>query len=78
MQGNIRPFEELLTMVDQIESISNYRPIIPMSSAVSDLEALIPGHFLIECPMTAIVEHELINIKKINLLVGIGLQNGFN
>lgn len=63
--GDARPtFEELLTVVAQIESILNSRPITPLSSDVNDLEALTPGHFLIGRSMTAIVEPELLNVNE--------------
>ena len=63
--GNSRlTFEELLTVITQIESVLNSRPISPMSSDVNDLEPLTPGHFLIGRPMTAIVEPELINVHE--------------
>lgn len=63
--GNARlTFEELLTVVAQIEAILNTRPITPISSDVNDLEALTPGHFLIGRPMTAIVEPELLEINE--------------
>ena len=57
-------FEELLTVITQIESVLNSHPISPMSSDANDLEILTPGHFLIGWLMTAIVEPELINIHE--------------
>lgn len=47
MVGNARlTFEELLTVVAQIESILYPRPIVPLSFHVTDFKALTPGHFL--------------------------------
>ena len=40
-------YEELSTLVYQIESCLNSRPLTPLSNDVNELQALTPGHFLI-------------------------------
>lgn len=56
-------YEEMSTIVTQIESILNSRPITPMSSDPADYAALTPGHFLIGAPLNAIVEPDLSVLK---------------
>ncbi|GFV64147.1 integrase catalytic domain-containing protein [Trichonephila clavipes] len=56
-RGNSKfSYEELLTLITQIEAILNSRPLTPLSSDVDDLEVLTPAHFLIGRLITAIVE----------------------
>lgn len=46
-------YEELTTILCQIEACLNSRPLVPVDSADTELEILTPGHFLIgEAPIT--------------------------
>ncbi|XP_018376013.1 PREDICTED: uncharacterized protein LOC108769493 [Trachymyrmex cornetzi] len=45
-------YDELFTLMVQVEAILNSRPLAPVSNDPSDLNALTPGHFMIGCPIT--------------------------
>ncbi len=60
-------YEEMTTLLIQIEGILNSRPLVPASNDPSDLGALTPAHFLIGAPITAIPEHNLMDIKENHL-----------
>lgn len=48
--------DDLETIIVQIESCLNSRPLTPLSSDPDDLEIITPGHFLIHRPLAAIPE----------------------
>lgn len=47
----VLPYEQLLTLLLQIEAILNSRPLHPLNDDPSDIQALTPGHFLIGEPL---------------------------
>ena len=61
--GSMLPtYEELNTVLCQIEGVLNSRPLCPMSSDPSDIRSLTPGHFLIGQPLNALPQHDLTDV----------------
>lgn len=56
--------DEMNTVVTQIEACLNSRPLTPLNNDPRDLEALTPGHFLIQRPLTAIAEPNLSGLRE--------------
>jgi len=61
-------YEELETLLVQIEAILNSRPITPNSSDPEDFMFLTPGHFIIGAPVTAYPEETLKGVPLNRLL----------
>lgn len=57
-------YDEMHTVMLQIEACLNSRPLTPLSNDPGDLEALTPGHFLIQRPLTAVPEPSLHNLPE--------------
>lgn len=61
MNDRLLNFEELTTLLCQIESCLNSRPLAPVSSDISNFDALTPAHFLIGEPTNCIQEESLLD-----------------
>ena len=57
-------FEELYTVLTQVESCLNSRPLSPNSSDPTDLNPFIPGHFLIGDSLSAVPQPDLRHIPQ--------------
>lgn len=57
-------FEEVYTILTQIEAILNSRPLCPLTNDPSDFNYLTPGHFLIGKSLTAYPEKDLSDIPE--------------
>lgn len=68
MQNRILTFEELTTLLAQIESCLNSRPLCPLSSEPTDCNALTPAHFLVGEPTLCVPDEDLldVNIDRLN------------
>ncbi|XP_055623139.1 uncharacterized protein LOC129766590 [Toxorhynchites rutilus septentrionalis] len=61
--GNVNVgYEDMCTLLAQIEMCLNSRPLVPIPTDPSDLEVLTPGHFLIGASFQAVPENNLCDI----------------
>lgn len=61
-------FEELNTLLVQVEAVLNSRPLFPMSSNPNDLVPLTPAHFLVGRPLVAVPDVDLKEVPTGRLL----------
>lgn len=57
-------FEQLYTLLTQIEATINSRPLTPLSSDPSDMAPLTPAHFLIGRPLVSIPDPDLMDVPE--------------
>lgn len=57
-------YDEMCTLLAQIEGILNSRPLSPNSNDVNDLKVLTPGHFLIGRELNSILEPSYQHLKE--------------
>lgn len=62
--NSILTFEEMYTLLTQIESLLKSRPLTPMSSDPNDLTPLSPAHFLIGRNYTSVVDPSLLHLPE--------------
>lgn len=56
-------FEEMTTLLTQIEACVNSRPLCALTTDINDFDALTPGHLLIGAPLNLIPEPSLLELK---------------
>lgn len=61
-------FEEMSTVLCEIEAVLNSRPLTPMSSDPNDLSCITPGHFLIGTALNSFPTPDLTDSKEGTLL----------
>lgn len=61
-------FEELYTIITQVEACMNSRPLAPLPDTTECVEVLTPGHFLIGRPLEALPDSPASEQQSISLL----------
>lgn len=64
---NLLTFEEMTTLLAQVEAVLNSRPLCPMTDDPEDLTAITPGHFIMGCAPTVLPEPSLEDEKTTRL-----------
>ncbi|KAF2882391.1 hypothetical protein ILUMI_23761 [Ignelater luminosus] len=64
---SILTMEEMYTLLMQIETCLNSRPLTLLSYDPMDLQALTSGHFLIRAPLDSVLEADLTSIPPSHL-----------
>lgn len=75
--NSVLTYEEMMTVLIEIEGCLNSRPLCPMTNDPSDLTALTPGHFLIGEAILSAPRPSLLN-KKLNCLDRFDSVGGMN
>jgi len=61
-------FEEMQTVLSEIEAILNSRPLTPLSADPNDLAYLTPGHFLVGAPLNSFPCHDFNDVNENRLV----------
>ena len=61
-------FEEMTTLLTQIEACLNSRPLVPLPGDDDGVEALTPGHFLIGQPLQALPDLSFTHLESLSSL----------
>ncbi|XP_011859050.1 PREDICTED: uncharacterized protein LOC105556567 [Vollenhovia emeryi] len=61
--GHHITFEEMQTILCEIEAILNSRPLVPLSSDPNDMSYISPGHFLTGAPLNSFPSPELLDVN---------------
>ncbi|KAL0830137.1 hypothetical protein ABMA28_003594 [Loxostege sticticalis] len=64
LQKNVLTYEQLNTVLTEIEAVLNSRPLLPLSSDPNDYCYLTPGHFIIGNALTMYPEPNLSNVPQ--------------
>ncbi|XP_058814538.1 uncharacterized protein LOC131678408 [Topomyia yanbarensis] len=62
LRNSLLNFEEMVSVLAQIEACMNSRPLAPLAEDTSDLSALTPAHFFIGCSLHSIPDPNLRDI----------------